>query len=154
VGTLLGEMQWNWLSSELNNSIADFNIIFSSIPVLSAEHGFETWGNFPHEIDKLKKIIITSAAKGVLLLSGNRHISEFSKTEETSLPYPLIDFISSGLTHSYSNFTSEKNKYRVQDVVSKISFGVLKFNFTTRQISTQMRGVNNNLLQELKQVYP
>jgi alkaline phosphatase D len=107
-GTILGGTQWNWLTKELNNSTANFNIIVSSIQVLSAEHGFETWGNFPHEVEKLKNTIIKSNAKGVLLLSGDRHISEFSKTSVANLSFPLIDFTSSGLTHSYQSFSSEK----------------------------------------------
>jgi alkaline phosphatase D len=145
-GTILGGTQWNWLTKELNNSTANFNIIVSSIQVLSAEHGFETWGNFPHEVEKLKNTIIKSNAKGVLLLSGDRHISEFSKTSVANLSFPLIDFTSSGLTHSYQSFSSEKNKYRVQNVVSEISFGVLKFNFDAHKITMQMRGKDNKLL--------
>ena len=153
-GTVLGAEQWQWLENELINSKADFNIIVSSIQVLAAEHGFETWGNFPHEVDKLKATLLKSKAKGVLLLSGDRHISEFSKTSVKNLAYPLVDFTSSGLTHSYRGFTSEKNKYRVQNVISTISFGVLKFNFDAHKITMQMRGKNNRLLQELTQVYP
>ena len=154
IGTILGQTQWKWLGQELNNSTADFNIILSSIQVLSAEHGFETWGNFPHEVEKLKNTIQKSKATGVLLLSGDRHISEFSKTKVFDLPFPLIDFTSSGLTHSYDNFTSETNKYRVQNVVSEISFGILKFDFDTNKITMQMRGKDDKLLQELFQTYP
>lgn len=153
-GTILGKKQWNWLTDQLNNSKANFNIIVSSIQVLSSEHGFETWGNFPHEVDKLKKTIVNSKAKGVLLLSGDRHISEFSKTNVNNLSYPIIDFTSSGLTHSYESYSGEPNKYRIQNVVSKISFGLLKFNFDKHKITMQMKGKNNILQQELTQVYP
>lgn len=153
-GTVLGTRQWQWLTSELEDSKADFNIVVSSIQVLAAEHGFETWGNFPHEVEKLKKLIVKSNAKGVLLLSGDRHISEFSKTTVENLSFPLIDFTSSGLTHAYRGFTNEKNKYRVKDVVYNISFGILKFDFKTHKVTMQMRGKNNKLLQELFQVYP
>jgi alkaline phosphatase D len=153
-GTVLGEKQWLWLKTELENSKAAFNIIASSIQVLAAEHGFETWGNFPHEVEKLKNTILKSKAKGVLLLSGDRHISEFSKTTFANLSFPLVDFTSSGLTHSYKGFTNETNKYRVQNVVSEISFGVLKFDFDSHKITMQMRGKDNKLLQELFQVYP
>ena len=138
----------------MENSKAAFNIIVSSIQVLAAEHGFEIWGNFPHEVEKLKKLILKSNAKGVLLLSGDRHISEFSKTTVATLSFPLIDFTSSGLTHAYKDFTNEKNKYRVKGVISEISFGILKFDFETHKITMQMRGKNNKLLQELFQVYP
>lgn len=152
-GTILGKEQWSWLQNELNNSKADFNVIVSSIQVLSSEHGFETWGNFPHEVDKLKEIIISSKAKGVLLLSGDRHISEFSQTEVLNLPYKLTDFTSSGLTHAYTSYSGEPNKYRVQEVVNEISFGVLNFNFDDNFIDLEMRGRNNKLLQKMKQSY-
>jgi alkaline phosphatase D len=152
-GTVLGNDQWKWLEEELKTSDADFNIIVSSIQFLSDQHGFETWGNFPHEVERLKELIVTSKAKGVLLLSGDRHISEFSRTEVEGLDYPLVDFTSSGLTHAYTNFSEEPNVYRVGDVVSKISFGLLHFNFETKEIEMEMRGENNMKLNELKQRY-
>jgi len=152
-GTILGDAQWTWLEKELNTSKADFNLIVSSIQVLSTEHGFETWGNMPHEVEKLKKVISASEAKGVVILSGDRHISEFSKTTMQGLNYPLIDFTSSGMTHSYSSFDGEPNKFRHGDVVSDLSFGVLKFNFEAKTINMQMRGDDNILQQELTQTY-
>jgi alkaline phosphatase D len=67
--SFLGTTQWNWLENELRTSLADFNIIVSSIQVLSSEHGFETWGNFPNDVEKLKNTIFKSKAKGVFMLS-------------------------------------------------------------------------------------
>jgi alkaline phosphatase D len=152
-GTILGKAQWNWLNSELTSSNADFNIVVSSIQFLSAEHGFEKWANFPHEVVQLKKVILNSKARNVVLLSGDRHISEFSQLKIDSLSYPLIDFTSSGLTHSYINYTGEPNRYRIKNVVSEISFGLLKFNFDKNTITMQMRGKDNILQQEFTQAY-
>lgn len=152
-GTILGIEQWKWLEEQLNSSTSDFNIIVSSIQYLSNEHGYETWGNFPHEVDRLKNLIKTSSAKGVLMLSGDRHISEFSKTIIEGVNYPIIDFTSSGLTHSYDGYTGEPNPFRIGDVVPKLSFGLLAIDFKTRTITMQMRGDNNVLQQELTQDY-
>lgn len=152
-GTILGEQQWQWLENELKSSQAQFNIIVSSVQFLSAEHGFETWGNFPHEVEKLQNLLQTYQPKGVILISGDRHISEFSKAQVPNLSYPLIDFTSSGLTHSYSNFTYEANKYRTGKVVSDLSFGLLQFNLKTKTVTMQMRGLQNKLQQELIQKY-
>ena len=152
-GTILGDVQWQWLENTLNNSEADFNLIVSSIQFLSTEHGYETWGNMPHEVNKLKSLIGTSKAKGVIILSGDRHISEFSKTAIEGVDYPLIDFTSSGMTHSYSNFSGEQNQYRTGKVVSDLSFGLLKINFEAKKVIMQMRGENNVLQQELIQTY-
>lgn len=152
-GTVLGAAQWQWLEDELKTSEADFNIIVSSIQFLSNEHGFETWGNFPHEVDRLKNVIIDAKANAVLLLSGDRHISEFSKIELEGLDYPLIDFTSSGLTHAYTRFSGEPNPYRVGDVVAEISFGLLHFDFENNTIEMEMRGENNIKQHQLKQQY-
>jgi len=147
-GTVLGEKQWRWLESELGNSEADFNVILSSIQILSAEHGFETWGNFPSEVEKLKDLIVTSKAKNVILLSGDRHISEFSTTKIGGLTYPLVDFTSSGLTHTYEEFSGEPNQYRVGEVVKDKSFGLLRFDFDKNEVRLEMRGWENKLLRD------
>lgn len=152
-GTILGSKQWKWLEKELQNSTANFNIIVSSIQFLSHLHGYESWGTFPHEVDKMKKLIATTKAKGVLLLSGDRHISEFSSTKIEGLTYPLIDFTSSGLTHSYDRFKGEQNPDRIGHVVSELSFGILKFDFKAHKIIMQMRGKENILQQEIIQSY-
>lgn len=152
-GTILGQKQWNWLETELKKSNVDFTIIVSSIQFLSSEHGFETWENFPHEVEKMKNLILKSSATNVLFLSGDRHISEFSSTTFNGLKYPIIDFTSSGLTHSYSSYSSEPNKYRIKNVVNEISFGILHFDFNNKSIKMQMRGKQNTLQQELIQTY-
>lgn len=151
--TILGKQQWVWLEEELKTSTANFNLIVSSIQFLSGEHGFETWANFPYEVEKLKSILVSSKAKGIVLLSGDRHISEFSKIELDGINYPIIDFTSSGLTHSYTNYSGEPNKYRVGKVVPKLSYGVLKFNFDERIVSMEMRGDSNKTFQVLTQRY-
>ena len=139
----MGDAQWKWLENELIKSKASFNIIVSSIQFLSAEHGYESWGNMPHEVDKLESLIRTSKAKNTIILSGDRHISEISKKEINGINYSLIDFTSSGLTHAYTNFNDEPNKYRVGNVVAKKSFGILKFDFLTNTVVMEMRGENN-----------
>ncbi|MBK5210185.1 MAG: alkaline phosphatase family protein [Flavobacteriaceae bacterium] len=152
-GTMLGEKQWKWIKNELQNSKASYNIIVSSIQFLSNEHGFESWGNMPHEVDKLITLLKSTNAKNTVILSGGRHISEISKSEIAELAYPLVDFTSSGLTHSYTDYKGEPNKYRLSNVVSKKSFGVLKFNFKTNVITMEIRGENNVIYETYTQNY-
>ncbi len=144
-GTLLGEAQWNWFENELKNSNADYHIIVSSIQIWSDEHGFETWGNFPHEVEKLKNLLNSYQPKNVVMLSGDRHISEFSSQNLEAYEYPIFDFTSSGLTHAYSKFTSEPNTNRVGEVVSTESFGLLKYNFDNNSVLMEMQNVDGVL---------
>ncbi|SHM99343.1 alkaline phosphatase D family protein [Polaribacter sp. KT 15] len=151
--TILGEKQWAWLENELVNSNAQFNIILSSIQVIAEKHPYEKWANFPLERKKMLDVIVSSKANNVILLSGDRHISEFSKEEVSGLAYPLIDFTSSGMTHASKNFTKEYNPARIGKVVSSTSFGVLKINFDKNSVEMEMRG-DGTLQQKIEQVYP
>ena len=152
-GTMLGEAQWKWLEKELNSSDAQFNVIVSSIQFLSNKHGFEAWANFPHEIDKLEKIIVSSKAKGTFIISGDRHIATFSSKNIPGLSYPLVDFTSSGLTHIYTNFSGEENPFVKGEVVKEINFGILKFDFEKNKVIMEIRGKENKLLEEYVQIY-
>jgi len=151
-GTVLGEAQWAWLTAELENSNADFNLIMSSIQFISGEHGFEKWANYPHEVDKMKQVIKDSGARGVIFLSGDRHISEFSKVDIGG-SYPLIDFTSSGLTHAYTGFKGEPNRHRVGELVKINSFGFIELDAAQHTAHFKIMGDNGLVLQELKQRY-
>lgn len=148
MGTILGDKQWTWLEDELNNSKADFNVILSSIQIISSEHPFEKWNNFPSELTRLKELLISSGAENIILLSGDRHISEFSEIKTERLRYPLVDFTSSGLTHTYEKFEAEPNRYRVGKVVKYKSFGLVKFDFEKNEVLLEMRGEENKLQQD------
>lgn len=151
--TMLGADQWKWLETQLYRSDAQFNIIVSSVQVISGHHGFESWGNFPVERERLYALIRDSKANGVVVVSGDRHFSEFSQINVEGLRYPLIDFTSSGLTHSWEDASPEENPNRVGDRITDKSFGVLRFNMRSRRVSMQMIGDGGEVLQELAQGY-
>lgn len=143
-GEMLGEAQWKWLEKGLRESEADYNIIVSSIQFLSDKHGFECWGNFPHERDRLEKIIGSLPENNTLILSGDRHISEIS-IQQLSGNRKLIDFTSSGLTHAYTGFHGEENPYRDSPVIHEKSYGVVKL-YPGKRVIFEMWGEQNRLL--------
>ena len=63
-GQILGSTQWEWLEHTLEASSADFNIIISSIQVLTTNPVFESWGHFPLEKKKLLNLIKDTKPKG------------------------------------------------------------------------------------------
>lgn len=152
-GTMLGEEQWMWLDRQLTGSTADFHVIVSSIQFLSGEHGFETWGNMPHEVDRMISLLQSKKPKGTLFLSGDRHIAEISSRAVEGLPFPLIDITASGMTHSYSSFRGEPNRYRLSEVVTEKNFGVLKFDVDESRLTMEIRSEDNELLAEHIQRY-
>ncbi|NND16721.1 MAG: alkaline phosphatase family protein, partial [Eudoraea sp.] len=152
-GELLGESQWAWLGQALTNSGADYHVIMSSIQFWSADHGWEKWANFPHEVERFKKLLSATKPKGTILLSGDRHISEFSGGSIEGLSYELIDFTSSGLTHAYSGYTGESNPTRIGEVVFTESFGLVIIHPFTGKVEFQMLGDNGQVLQEISRTY-
>lgn len=128
--TLLGEAQWSWLEAELRKP-ADLRIIASSIQVIAYEHGWETWGNFPHERQRLFDLIDETDANGVIMISGDRHLAEFSLEAGLAavrVPYPLWDFTSSGMTDSVEP-VDEPNRYRVGPVFRGTNYGLIQINW-------------------------
>lgn len=124
--TLLGEAQWRWLEQQLRKE-ADLRLIVSSIQVVAHEKGMESWGNYPHERQRLFDLIGRTDADGVLFLSGDVHFSELSRTEES--PYPMYDFTSSGMTHAVTSWAEAVNSYRVGDAYADLNFGLVSIDW-------------------------
>ncbi|NRB53524.1 MAG: alkaline phosphatase family protein [Saprospiraceae bacterium] len=151
-GDILGEAQWDWLSAELSESEADIHFIASGIQMIPEEQGFEKWANFPTARKRLLDLLAETKPNNAILLSGDRHISEFSKLETPEMEEGLYEFTSSGLTHSYRDFSGEPNQHRVGEVVFDLSFGVILIDWSaaTPKVSFQMKGVGGALQQELE----
>ncbi len=110
---MLGEAQWQWLEEQLKKP-AKIRLIGSGIQIVPESAGQETWSNLPHERQRLFDLIAKTKAEGVILLSGDRHWSEFSRTEEGT-PYPIYDFTSSSLNQVHPRGTPTKNRFRISE---------------------------------------
>jgi alkaline phosphatase D len=121
--TMLGNAQWAWLEQELKKP-APLRIIASSIQVVSGEHGWECWNNFPHERARLYRLIGETRANGVVFISGDRHLAELSRDAELEgKPYPIFDLTSSGLNRAEGGRLDEPNRYRASAIVREQNFG-------------------------------
>ncbi len=125
-GDILGEAQWKWLEDEIRKTKAAFIIINSSIQVIAEEHDFEKWSNFPKARQRLFRLIQKYPDKRICIISGDRHIAEISRLELPGLPYPLYDITSSGLTHTWTEAWSERNRHRVGELIMQKNFGLLE----------------------------
>lgn len=121
-GEVLGEEQWTWLQTQLQDDEADFFIIGSGIQVLPEEHRFEKWANFPTERERLLDLVST-VEQLFIFLSGDRHMSEVSTTEHYGKK--IYEFTSSSLTDPWGVPNEESNMYREKDIVYKTNFASL-----------------------------
>ncbi|MES2732547.1 MAG: alkaline phosphatase D family protein [Bacteroidota bacterium] len=147
-GDILGEAQWAWLERELTNSQASIHFIGCGIQILPEEHAYEKWANFPQARRRLLDLIQKTKVKGVILLSGDRHMAEISRIQLDNYPYPLYEVTSSGLTHTWTLGSNEPNRYRVGQMVTELNFGLLEIHWDKQPltIDIQVRGLNNKLL--------
>ncbi len=148
-GDILGEEQWLWLEKELRESKAAVNFIGGGIQFIPEEHPHEKWANFPQARERLFKLIGDSKAKGVMLLSGDRHIAEISKYESLEVSYPIYEVTASGLTHSATNNHAESNKFRMGNLVNVLNFGLMEIDWSKSpvEIKLQIRGLDNKVLE-------
>ena len=71
---------------------------FPASSSIANEHGSEKWENFPKERARFLELLRRTQAKGVVVISGDRHMAELSAlTPADGVPYPLYDLTTSGL---------------------------------------------------------
>ena len=127
--TMLGEAQWKWLAGELTQP-ADLRIICSSTQFATAYNGYETWANFPHEQERMKNLIRSTKADGVVFISGDVHYGELSK-QQINGNYPIYDLTCSGLTEKWA--FACPNEYRLGNPVQENHFGIIELEWENKK---------------------
>jgi alkaline phosphatase D len=138
--TFLGDKQWQWLEDRLRDP-ADLRLICSGIQVVSDEHPFEKWGNIPAERDRLFRLIRSTGASGVVILSGDRHLGELS-LEPSAAGYPIYDLTASGLNQGFKGWRlPEANRLRVAGMPYGDHFGLVTVDWNAPDpvVSLQLR---------------
>lgn len=151
--TVLGDEQWAWLEQQLKQP-ADVRIIVSSFQVIAHEHGWESWGHFPLERQRLYDLIAKTKAEHVFFLSGDRHLMEISKDSgefDHQVPYPMWDFTASGITQKFFE-VNEPNRYRQGTVVRDTHYGLVELQWAEPLADTQVimtaYGLDNKVFEQ------
>ncbi len=133
-GLLLGEAQWEWLETLLANSDAQVHLFGGGIQLLSSEHPFEKWSNYPNARKRFMSLLKKYQIKNAIYLSGDRHIAELSAMKINEDAF-LYDLTSSGLTHAYTGLNKEANPYRISPLIKQLNYGHLKLDWDRREIT-------------------
>ncbi|MFM9058305.1 MAG: alkaline phosphatase D family protein [Planctomycetaceae bacterium] len=129
--TVLGAEQWAWLEGVLREP-AEVRIVLSSIQVAATEHHHEHWGNFPAERARLLRTIRASGARGVVVVSGDRHAGEISRIPAgpEALAYPLYDLTASSLNQPKGGGgPDEPNRLRLGPWCRGVNFGTIEIDW-------------------------
>lgn len=151
--TILGDEQWQWFADELREP-ADLRLVVSSIQLLPFEHCFEKWQNFAWERQRFIDTVAQSGAEGVLILSGDRHLSEISILKNSAIGYPLYEVTSSGLNSAIGpKPVLEPNSLRAfSKPVTQDSFGTISLSTESDELALQLslHAVDGSVLQTLQ----
>lgn len=135
--TMLGEAQWKWLEEQLLVP-AELRIVATSIQLLATASGQETWSNLPLERERFFRLIETTNAGGVVLISGDRHWSELSVLEERVV-YPLYELTSSSLNQLHPRGTPTMNMLRAMpNTFHRENYGAIEIDWSRSQPSLRL----------------
>lgn len=150
-GDILGEKQWTWFEEQLSEEGVDLFIIGSSIQVIPTEHRWEKWANFPQTRKKLLETISNGTKAPLIIISGDRHLSEISKIELEGNLYPIWELTSSSL-NSPTSPREEPNQYRIGKKVHPSNFANLKIDWGSGKPILELTyyGKDNEVLKNQK----
>lgn len=142
--TVLGDAQWGWLYEQLGEESVDLRLIASSTQVLAQHKGMDQWSVQPRERRSLARLALQGAMHAssptptpTLFFSGNAHFAEVSRSdlkwralgavsEPAHGPEQLLDFTSSGLTHTEPAYAAAPNAARVAGPFTELNFGLIE----------------------------
>jgi alkaline phosphatase D len=137
--TILGAAQWAWLETELAQP-ADIRIVVTSYQLLADGHGWERWGLFPLERKRFYDLVAKTDAKGIVLVSGDRHRAGIYR-ETRDLPYPLHELTASAINMGWSPETDpgeEPGPNRIGPTFRRNNIGLITLDWDRRTIAFEI----------------
>ncbi len=136
--TMLGDAQWDWLQSQLEES-ARLRIVVSSLQVHADGHGWERWGLFPAERDRLYGMLAEREGGSVVIVSGDRHRAGiYERPDLRGGPYP--EMTTSSLNLSFGG-DEEAGPHRVGPTYTAENYGTLLIDWDGESASLAVRDV-------------
>ena len=145
--TLLGEAQWRWLEAELRKP-AQVRLLVSSIQVLADGHPYESWDKMPNERRRLFETIRRSRARGVVLISGDRHVAAMYRQAGLA-PYPVAEMTTSSLNLNFVKSDAEWTPAQIGRVYTPANFGLVEIDWRGRKLAMSVRGADGAAVRTL-----
>ena len=134
--TMLGETQWKWLAERLREP-ADLRLVVSTVQLVVDGHGWERWGNFPRERQRFYDLVRETGARGVVILSGDRHIGALYRQVD-GVAYPLVEMTSSGINRFWPN-SKEAGPNRLGALYGLPNFGTVDVDWWKGEVFLALR---------------
>lgn len=139
--TMLGDVQWAWLSEELEKP-AELRFIISSIQVTTRAHNYESWYNFPREQARFFALLKSKNAQNAILLSGDRHSGAFYKYPSDDAENAIWEMTSSSLNFAFGkgdDQEKEPDPLRIGGFWGIPNFGQIDINWANKKVTMSLR---------------
>ena len=137
---LLGKRQWQWLEQQLSEP-AELRIVVTSIQMIALANSWEAWQLLPKEKQRFFELLKDTSAKGVILVSGDRHMAAIYRQDEA--PYPIYELTSSSLNLPLSEFVAniqdEAGPNRISKPYYDTNFGLIDIDWEKRAVTLSVR---------------
>ncbi|NWG54266.1 MAG: alkaline phosphatase family protein [Hydrogenophilaceae bacterium] len=143
---MLSEAQWAWLAEELRRP-AEIRIIASSIQVLADGHDWEAWETLPLEQARLYETIRTSGARGVVFVSGDRHVAGLY-AEDGRLSHRAYELTASSLNLSFRETSDERSSNQLGDLYAPVNFGTMRIDWAGRRLTLEVNDLEGRAVRE------
>lgn len=130
---MLSQAQWTWLAEELQRP-AEIRIIASSIQVLADGHDWEAWETLPIEQARLYETVRTSGARGVVFVSGDRHVAGLY-AQDGLLAHRAYELTASSLNLSFRDVSTERSSNQIGDLYAPVNFGTIRIDWEARRLA-------------------
>jgi alkaline phosphatase D len=143
---MLSDAQWTWLEAELRKP-AEVRFVVSSIQVLADGHGWEAWRTMPREQARLYEAVKRTGAKGVVFVSGDRHVAGLYR-QEALVGYPAYELTASSLNLSFRATSDERSTNQIGDLYAPVNYGAAVIDWAAGVIRLQVRGEDGAVVRE------
>jgi alkaline phosphatase D len=138
--TFLGPQQRAWLLDALAASRAPLKVIATGSQFLARYHAFESWQEARDEREAILDGIRDRGVKGVMFISGDRHLAEVVRYPAARVGYPLWDVTSSPLANTtFSAGVNIPNPDRVFVWGEANNFGWIEVDAAARTVRLELR---------------
>jgi alkaline phosphatase D len=135
---MLSDAQWTWLEAQLREP-AHIRFVVSSVQVLADGHAWEAWHAMPREQARLHETVRRSGAKGVVFISGDRHLAALYR-QQGPIGYPAFEMTTSSLNLSFRETSDEMSSNQIGDAYAPINFGMARIDWEARALTLQILG--------------
>ncbi len=138
--TILGARQRAWLVEGLAASAAPLKVVCTASQFLARYHTFESWQLARDEREAILDAIRDRKVRGVVFLSGDRHLAEVTRYPAERVGYPLWDVTASPLANrTFKVGGALTNPDRVFVHGDGNNFGWLEVDAAARTVRLELR---------------